>query len=148
MKLSIVVSRLCCLSLLAALAPLAGCGVSRPRRCPNSRFTARSCRTGNRPQAPSWRCTRRTRLPRCLIRRGIVDKDGQFVIGLAHHKDDAPPAGDYAVTIIWPEDQDPNKQFDSTPPDRLKNRYNNVKRAKWNVHVAETRNALETFNVE
>ena len=55
--------------------------------------------------------------------RGIVDKDGSFVIG-SRTKDDGAPEGDYAVTIIWPKDEDPQKQFDNTPPDRLKNRYN------------------------
>ena len=56
--------------------------------------------------------------------------------------------GDYAVTIIWPKDEDPQKQFDNTPPDRLKNRYNDPKHTKWNVHVAAGANTLETFNVE
>ncbi len=79
--------------------------------------------------------------------RGIVDKDGSFVIG-SRTKDDGAPEGDYAVTIIWPKDEDPQKQFDNTPPDRLKNRYNDPKHTKWNVHVAAGANTLETFNVE
>ena len=79
--------------------------------------------------------------------RGVVEKVGAFVVG-SRTTNDGAPEGDYAVTIIWPEDQDPKKQFDNTPPDRLKNRYNDATHAKWNIHVAAGTNTLEAFTVE
>ncbi len=79
--------------------------------------------------------------------RGVVGNDGTFVVG-SRTTDDGAPEGEYAVTIVWPEEQDAEKEFDNTPPDRLKNRYNDVKHAKWNVHVTASSNTLEAFNVE
>ena len=79
--------------------------------------------------------------------RGVAGKDGTFVV-TSRTTDDGAPEGEYAVTIIWPAEEDPKKQFDNTPPDRLKNRYNDVERAKWNVHVTAGTNTLEAFNLE
>lgn len=80
-------------------------------------------------------------------RRGVVEKDGTFAVG-SRTTDDGAPEGDYAVTIVWPAEGDPKKQFDNPPPDRLKNRYNDLKHAKWTVHVTAGTNTLEAFNVE
>ena len=77
----------------------------------------------------------------------MVEKDGTFVVG-SRTTDDGAPEGAYAVTIVWPAEDDPAKQFENTPPDRLKNRYNDVKNAKWNIHVAAGTNTLEEFTVE
>jgi hypothetical protein len=80
--------------------------------------------------------------------RGVAGKDGAFVIGSRLVSDGA-PEGEYAVTIIWPEEQGPKTPIGDTPPDRLKNHYNNLKHAKWRVHVAAASdNGLETFNIE
>lgn len=79
--------------------------------------------------------------------RGVVENDGTFVVGSRATADGA-PAGDYAVTIVWPGEQDAKKEFENTPPDRLKNRYNDVKQAKWNIHVAAGANTLEAFTIE
>ena len=58
------------------------------------------------------------------------------------------PEGDYDVTLIWPEEQDPKNPSENTPPDRLKDRYDDVKHAKWHVHVKAGDNVLEPFTVE
>jgi hypothetical protein len=79
--------------------------------------------------------------------RGVVGKDGAFTIG-SRTTDDGAPAGDYAVTIIWPGEEDPKKQFDTTPPDRLKNRFNDARHARWNLHIKDGANELEAFNLD
>ena len=79
--------------------------------------------------------------------RGVADSDGAFVVGTRTTADGA-AEGDYAVTIVWPAEQDESKHFDNTPPDRLKNRYNDPKHPQWNVHVAAGPNTLEDFCLE
>jgi hypothetical protein len=79
--------------------------------------------------------------------RGTTQSDGSFVVGSRLTSDGA-PAGDYDVTLIWPEDQDPDRHAEDTPPDRLKNRYNDATHAKWHVHVGAQDNTLETFVIE
>lgn len=79
--------------------------------------------------------------------RGVTGKDGAFVVG-SRTTDDGAAEGDYAVTIVWPAEEDPNKHFDATPPDRLKNRFNDVKHARWKVHVKAGPNELEAFNLD
>ena len=79
--------------------------------------------------------------------RGVAGEDGTFVVGSRKNGQHA-PEGDYAVTIVWPGAQDPKGQSDNTPPDRLKNRYNDLKHAKWNVRVAAGTNTLEAFSVQ
>ena len=79
--------------------------------------------------------------------RGVTDKNGLFVIG-SRLKDDGAPEGEYAVTIIWPEEQDPKNPTENTPPDRLKNRYNDAKNAKWRVRVSPNENELAPFQLQ
>jgi hypothetical protein len=79
--------------------------------------------------------------------RGVTATDGTFVIG-SRLKDDGAPEGEYAVTIVWPQAQDPQKQFENTPPDRLEGRYNDAKNPKWRVHIAAGKNDLGPFEVE
>ncbi len=80
--------------------------------------------------------------------RGVTGPDGVFVIGSRLTSDGA-PAGEYVVTVVWPEEQKPHDPPENTPPDRLKNRYNDLQHAKWHVRVAAARdNALETLNIE
>ena len=74
--------------------------------------------------------------------RAVAGKDGTFVIG-SRMKDDGAPEGEYAVTVVWPEEQDPQKQFENTPPDRLKNRYNDLKNPKWRIRVSPGENCAD-----
>ena len=78
---------------------------------------------------------------------GTAGKDGVFVVG-SRLSNDGAPEGEYDVTLIWPEEQDPKNPSENTPPDRLKKRYDDVKHAKWHVHVKAGDNALEPFTVE
>ena len=50
--------------------------------------------------------------------RGVTGPDGTFVIGLRLTSDGA-PEGEYVVTVIWPEEQNPKNPPENTPPDRL-----------------------------
>ncbi len=80
--------------------------------------------------------------------RGVTGKDGTFVIGSRLASDGA-AEGEYAVTVVWPEERGAQNPPENTPPDRLKNRYNDVEHAKWHVRVAASGdNALETLNIE
>jgi hypothetical protein len=80
--------------------------------------------------------------------RGVTGPDGVFVIG-SHLASDGAPEGEYAVTLVWPEEQNPKNPPENTPPDRLKNRYNDLKHAKWHVRVAAASdNTLDTLNIE
>jgi hypothetical protein len=80
--------------------------------------------------------------------RAVAGKDGSFVVG-SRLANDGAPAGEYAVTIVWPEEPGPTTPAGDTPPDRLKNRYNDLKHSKWHIHVAAASdNALETFKIE
>ena len=79
--------------------------------------------------------------------RGKTDKDGVFVVG-SRLSNDGACAGDYDVTLIWPEEQDPKNPAENTPPARLKKRYDDVKHAPWRIHVKAGDNALEPFTIE
>jgi hypothetical protein len=148
MRLSIVVSRAGALCLLAATLPWAGCGSGGPT-VPQFKVRGKVLSHGEPATGAIvvLHPVNKTAGISPYPPRGVVEKDGAFVVG-SRTKDDGVPEGDYAVTIVWPAEQDPKKQFDNTPPDRLKSRYNDVKHAKWNVHVTAGTNALEAFSVE
>jgi hypothetical protein len=140
-------SRLCVICLSALAMTLAGCGgtASRPQYQVRGKVVTKDGKPAvgalvvlhpvNRPDAD--------RFPP----RATAGKDGVFVVG-GRLAGDGAPEGDYDVTLIWPEAQDPRNPSEDTPPDRLKKRYDDVKHAKWHVHVKAGDNALEPFIVE
>ncbi len=148
MRLPIAGSRLAALLLLALATtlPWAGCGASHrsvPQFKIHGKVLSRGSpaagaivvlhpvnKTGVSPYPP----------------RAVAATDGTFVIG-SSMKDDGAPEGEYAVTIVWPEEQDPKKQFENTPPDRLKNRCNDAKNPKWRIRVSAGENALPPLDV-
>ena len=149
MRLSILDSRLGALCFLAAaLFPLSGCGAKGPA-VPQFKVHGKVLSHGEPAGGaivvlhPVNKSSAVSPYPP----RGVVEKDGTFVIG-SRMKDDGAPEGDYTVTIVWPEEQDPQKQFDNTPPDRLKNRYNDTKKLKWRIHVTAAENKLEPFELD
>jgi hypothetical protein len=151
MRISIIGSRLCALCVLvAAMLPLAGCG-SKGTAVPQFQVRGKVLSQGGEPAAGAivvLHPVSKTNGASPYPPRGVADKDGAFVVG-SRMTGDGAPEGDYAVTLVWPAEQDAKKQFDDkTPPDRLKNRYNDVKNAKWNIHVAAGTNTLEAFTVE
>lgn len=139
--------RLYALCLLALALPLAGCGgggAGRPQYPVHGKVVSRGKPAAGaivvfHPLNPADA----TRFPP----RGKTDKDGVFVVG-SRLSNDGACAGDYDVTLIWPEEQDAKNPGENTPPDRLEKRYDNVKRAKWRVHVKAGDNALEPLVVE
>ncbi len=149
MKLPIVVSRLCALALLASAAlPWTGCG-SRGTAVPQFKTHGKVSSHGE-PAAGAivvLHPANKTGAVSPCPPRGVAEKDGTFVIG-SRMKDDGAPQGEYAVTIVWPAEQDPKKQFDNTPPDRLKNRYNDTKNPKWRIRVSAGENTLEPFELD
>ena len=135
------------LLLLTAASALAGCG--RGSGVPQFKVHGKVLSHGV-PAAGAivvFHPTTKTSGASRYLPRGVAGSDGTFALG-SRTTDDGVPPGDYAVTIVWPADEDPKKQFDNTPPDRLRNRYNDVKHPQWNVHVTEGANTLEAFTIE
>ncbi len=137
-----------CLLALATMPPLAGCGgpdkPSRPQFAVHGRVMHKG-----QPAAEAIVVLHPVDKTKASVYppRGVTDKDGLFVIG-SRLKDDGAAEGDYDVTVVWPEDQDPKNPSENTPPDRLKGRYNDVKNAKWRVRVSPGKNELETFQLQ
>jgi hypothetical protein len=129
------------------LTPLAGCGSGQPSAPQHS--VHGKVQSRGQPAAgaivvlhPLNKADARRFPP-----RGKAGKDGTFVIG-SRLADDGAAEGDYAVTILWPEEPSAKTAPGDTPPDRLKRRYNDPKNPKWKVHVVKGDNALEDFVVD
>ena len=134
--------------LLALALPLAGCGrgaAGRPQYPVHGKVVSQGTPAAgaivvfhpvNQPK--------RARFPP----RGKTDKDGVFFVG-SRLSNDGAAEGDYDVTLIWPEEQDPQNPAENTPPDRLEKRYDDVlSTPNWRIHVKAGDNALEPFAVE
>ena len=72
---------------------------------------------------------------------GLVAEDGTFALS-TYEAGDGAPAGEYAVTVTWPDDP--------TVPsmtDRLGFRYADPGRSSWKVTIDEGENALPTIEL-
>ena len=83
---------------------------------------------------------------------GVVRDDGTFTLSTRHPNDGA-AAGEYLVTIVWPEDPRPARPTFSTapppdPPDRLKGRYADRTRSGLTAVVKSGSNQLPPFEVK
>jgi hypothetical protein len=83
---------------------------------------------------------------------GITGEDGTFT--LTSGKDAGAPAGEYVVTIIWPEEPPAAKNAPKitmegppTPPDRLKGRYANREASTFTAVIKSGANQLEPFDL-
>lgn len=77
---------------------------------------------------------------------GEVGADGTFRIGTFGAGDGA-PAGEYVVTITWPEVRtDPSG--DEVTADRLKGRFADPARSPWKVTIKEGENELGPFRLD
>jgi hypothetical protein len=80
---------------------------------------------------------------------GIAGEDGTFT--LSSGKDAGAVAGEYFVTITWPEEpKDPTKismEPPPPPPDRLKGRYANRETSGLTATVKSGANQLEPFDL-
>ncbi len=133
--------------LLALALPLAGCGGAAGR--PQYQVHGKLVTKDGTPAAGAIVVLHPVKQPDAprFPPRAVAGKDGVFVVG-SRLSNDGAPEGEYDVTLIWPEEQDPKKFSENTPPDRLNGRYDDVKHAKWHVHVKAGDNALELFTVE
>lgn len=78
---------------------------------------------------------------------GEVGPDGTFQIGTFAEGDGA-PAGEYAVTITWPETTKDRDGVEVTGGDRLNGRYSDPAKSKWKVTIKEGSNELEPFRLD
>jgi hypothetical protein len=80
---------------------------------------------------------------------GVAGEDGTFT--LSSGKDTGVVAGEYIVTITWPEEpKDPTKismEAPPPPPDRLKGRYANRQSPALTATVKSGTNQLEPFDL-
>lgn len=79
--------------------------------------------------------------------RGVVQADGTFKL-TSYSTGDGAAAGEYAVTLQWPEPIDPDQEARGVEAkDRLNNRYRNPDRPYKRVTVRAGNNELEPFNL-
>ena len=79
-----------------------------------------------------------------LTAQGTANADGKYSL-TTYLANDGASAGDYAVTVYWPEEKakptdDPDPPL---PPDRLKEAYANVKTTKLKATVREQPNTID-----
>jgi hypothetical protein len=84
---------------------------------------------------------------------GVAGEDGTFT--LTSGKDAGALAGEYVVTITWPEEPPPVKDTPKItmerpppPPDRLKGRYANRETSTLTANVKSGTNQLEPFDLQ
>ena len=85
--------------------------------------------------------------PKDVLPRGEVGPDGSFQIGTFADGDGA-PAGEYAVTVIWPEAKKDADGADVVEGDRLGGRFNDPARSKWKVQIKDGPNDLEPIRLD
>lgn len=78
---------------------------------------------------------------------GEVQPDGSFRVG-TFAADDGAPAGEYIVTITWPEVRPEPGGGESMGGDRLGGRYSNPAKSPWRIQITEGGNALEPFRLD
>lgn len=80
--------------------------------------------------------------------RGITDTAGKFRLR-TYHDGDGAPAGEYAVTVYWPEPYNPNLPVeDQMPPDRLGERFMRAKDSPFRATVNAAPTALLPFEIK
>jgi hypothetical protein len=83
---------------------------------------------------------------------GVVGNDGTFTLSTLKPGDGA-AAGEYVVTVIWPEEAGPAKPTMNMapppePPDRLKGRYADRRQSGLSAAVKPGRNRLPPFELK
>jgi hypothetical protein len=77
---------------------------------------------------------------------GRAQADGSFTVG-TYETGDGAPAGEYLVTITWPEPVTGNQDPDLAP-DRLQGRYADPVRSKLRAKVGPEENVLQAFEIQ
>jgi hypothetical protein len=86
---------------------------------------------------------------RTILPVGLAGEDGTFKVTTG--QDDGAAAGDYIVTIIWPEEVKKPKGFSTELPDskdRLQGRYADRSRSTFKVEIKKGANQLEPFTLK
>jgi hypothetical protein len=79
---------------------------------------------------------------RSIVPQGITDENGHFELS-TYAMNDGAPAGDYQVSIIWPEYRKKN-----LGPDQLKGKYGKAATSGLTAHVDKGPNVLPTFELK
>ena len=74
------------------------------------------------------------------IPRGVTDAEGRFQLR-TYHDGDGAPAGEYTVTVYWPDVRPKVSADDQLPPDRLDERFANPKNSSLRATVAAPHHA-------
>jgi len=91
-----------------------------------------------RPTAPD--------APANVLPRGEVGADGKFQLATFATADGA-PAGEYVVTITWPETKT-DAAGDEVTNDRLKGRFSDPAKSQWRIQIKDGNNELGPFTIE
>lgn len=135
-------------AMLALLLAAAGCGgAARPPAYPVS---GRVLDAAGRPAEKAVVTFHRAGAgPNDARPSGRVEADGSFRLS-TYAENDGAPAGEYAVTVVWPGP--PPKDLRGDPgeegPDRLSGRYRDPAKAAWRVTVGEGPTTLDLFQLK
>jgi hypothetical protein len=78
---------------------------------------------------------------------GTTDASGVFHLE-TYKPDDGAPAGDYKVTVTWPEAPPPNAQGIFNQKDRLQGRYADLKTSQLTAKIEEGGGEIQTFELK
>lgn len=84
--------------------------------------------------------------PETINPNGRVQSDGSFQL-TTYKSHDGAPAGEYRVTVFWPEPPKSPIERPDMGPDRLKNRYTSPGKSKIRITVVEEENDLEPIHL-
>jgi len=85
--------------------------------------------------------------PQALHPTGIVAADGTFTLS-SHETDDGAPAGDYIVTVVWPDTSAKGSDSIKQPlHDRLRGAYSNPDKQVLHAQVTIGDNELPAFEL-
>ena len=76
-----------------------------------------------------------------------VEADGSFTLQ-TYTAGDGAPAGDYAVTVSWPQGESPIGGDADAGPDRLGNRYSNPKTTTLSATVSAAPTEIPAYNLK
>jgi hypothetical protein len=83
--------------------------------------------------------------PHAMRPHGDVGPDGRFQL-TTYQSNDGAPAGQYAVTVVWPTPA--RSPDDEEGADRLRGRYSDPKRTTLKVQVEAQSNELDPFRLK
>jgi hypothetical protein len=78
---------------------------------------------------------------------GNTDANGEFRLE-SYQADDGAPAGEYRVTIVWPEPPPPSFQGMFDAKDRLRGRYSNPETSKLTAKVESGGGEIPPFDLQ